>query len=113
MTITMRSRETLTPVELYKLTKNATVQKLSSCENDVPFTVGDWVIYEDVSLGTGEVREILSLELGGVNYATNSPTFIREFKDIVEVFGADSMPELVKVTGVSKAGRTYMTCVVV
>lgn len=110
MNINMTSRE-YTPVELYKMTRDAGIMKMSLLEDGTELTLDGFVLYEDINQKTGEVMEILSIETNGDHYATNSATFIREFKAILSLLGGEYAAVTLKVIrGTSKAGRNFLTC---
>ena len=77
--------------------------------------IANYLFYEDAD-ADGNLRTICSIQTtDGDVLATNSSTFIREFGDMVDMF--EAMGERVKairiVQGVSKGGRTFITCDVV
>lgn len=99
--------------ELYDLTKNPSIKKLTSIKGEVR-RLACAVLYEDVKQD-GEVQKILSFKCAdtGDIFATNSPTFIRDFEDARDML-ADFGEEIhsVKIeSGVSRAGRTFISCV--
>lgn len=110
MNIIKKSREDLTAIDLYKMTKNADIMRMSDLPGGTPIHVEDWVLYEDQKQSTGELQIILAIRTGGEVYATNSVTFTREFADIVAMFEGEDLPDIVKVDGKSKAGRAFITC---
>ena len=68
---------------------------------------------DDERVDEGEVKHNFVLSImddQGVIYSTNSPTFIREFSDAYDVFGAEDIHHVEIVGGKSKAGRNYITC---
>lgn len=77
-----------------------------------PLKVEAWINYTDTDFKTGELKEVVSICYDDTAYATISESFVREFKDIVNIFGADDLPELKIVEGKSKAGRTFITVTV-
>lgn len=69
-----------------------------------------YIVYEDADIKTGEMKEVVSILVEGKPYATISPTFIREFKDIIETFKDEpELPLIEVVSGKSKAGRDFIT----
>lgn len=92
--------------------------KLSHQTNKMSDLVGSpvkaeaFIIYEDADIKTGEMKEVVSILVDGKAYATISSTFIREFKDLVNVFGDEELPEIEVVSGKSKAGREFITVTV-
>lgn len=113
MTIIEKSRD-FTPVEIYKLTKNPKIEKLSVHAGEV-FEVVGYCLYEDTDAKTGTSREILSLELAeGDPIATNSDTVKKSFHDILDIykqFGDGEVPYPINVAVISaiarSSGRTY------
>lgn len=110
MNINMTSRD-FTPAELYKMTRDAGILKMSQLEDGAELPLEGFVLYEDINQKTGEMMEILAIETNGNHYATNSATFIREFKAILDLFNGDCDGVILKVIrGTSKAGRNFLTC---
>lgn len=111
MKITRTSKE-LTVKEKYMLTKAPTVQRMKNCVGQ-RIEIDAYAFYTDVNKD-GEETEILSvLTPEGEVFATNSPTFKKDFLDMVDMF-ADSGEEIKAVRvvgGKSKAGRDFITCV--
>lgn len=87
MTIIETSRQ-YPPKELYALTKDPFVEKLSEHIGQKLGVTG-YCIFEDADKKTGELKTMLSFELEeGAPIATNSPTVIQSFKDIIEIYRA-------------------------
>lgn len=103
--------ENISKRDMYKLTQNSGVQKLSEAGGSV-ITPEQWVLYEDADVKTGEVRKVLVIAAGGETFATVSATFIDNFMKAVDNLGED-LGELMIVSGTSKAGRSYITCEIV
>ena len=101
--------------DLYDLTMNPTIQKMTSITGDTR-KIASAAIYEDVK-DTGEVVRILSFKDkdNGDIFATNSPTFIRDFENIRDMLAEFSEePHTIKVeSGTSRAGHHFITCVYV
>ena len=108
----IRKTETLTPADLYSMTKGNDVGKMSDAKGET-LEVAKFVLYED-SDKNGEIMDVLAFEtVDGVCYATNSKTFIRNFKDIVAIFdeAGEELPTKFHVGfGLSKSNREYLTC---
>ena len=106
----IRTSRTFTPEEIYKLTKSPSVKKLSDLKG-CDIAVHGFVQYNDVD-SKGNEQNVISFDLGGEYYATNSATFIRGFLDLVDIYGdAIAYPLNVVIgTGTSKAGREYLKC---
>ena len=107
MTITKTSRE-LTKKESYKTTLDPTIKKMRDIVG-AQIAVSAFVLYTDVN-SDGKENEILSvMDDDGVVYATNSPTFKKDFAKIYEIMdGEDFSIEVI--SGTSKAGREFITC---
>lgn len=89
MNILETSRE-FAPEDLYKLTKDPLVEKLKD-HADEQLEVTGYCLYEDTDTKTGELRPLLALELAeGPAVATNSPTVMRSWKDICDIYAATS-----------------------
>lgn len=111
MTIIKTSKE-MSAVEKYAMTKNADIAKMSDIKAGTKVNVKSWLLYEDVNQKTGERQQILSVDTGKGVYATNSPTFVRDFMDMVEIFSesGDVLNAFKMTGGTSKAGRAFITC---
>ena len=91
----------------YDLMRSPKIQKISLCKGQV-LDVEAYVIREDET-GEGEITEVLSIKTPeGELYATNSKTFVREFKAILECCDPPFAIEVID--GVSRAGRHFVTC---
>lgn len=99
--------ETMDAKMKYDLMRSPITRKISDCRDQV-LDVEAYVIREDET-PEGEIKEVLSIKTPeGELFATNSPTFIREFKTVLE---CTKPPFAVKVVdGVSRAGRHFVTC---
>lgn len=109
----IRKSEGLKAADLYALTKGNTVRKMQDAKGE-DLTISKFVLYTDQDQA-GNPMQILSVETtGGVRYATNSRTFIRNFTDIQDIFDQD--PEAERPTKFaigskrSNGGREYLTC---
>lgn len=104
--------EELTKTQKYFLTMNPITVKMAECEGQV-LDIEAWAIYTDEDFQTGEEKEVLAiLTKEGETVATISSTFKREFLSIVDIFG-DELEKIKVLSGKSKNGRTYVTCVYV
>lgn len=74
-----------------------------------PVNIEAWVNYLDEDKKTGEEKEVVSVLVEGEAYATISESFIREFKDIVDVFEEDEAMELKVISGKTKNNRDFLT----
>lgn len=88
----------------YKLSKQT--NKMSDLVGS-PVKLEAWLLYTDVDSKTNETKEVVSVMVEGRSYATISNTFIKEFKDIIDVFGDDDL-EIIVNEGISKNGRKYI-----
>lgn len=103
----------LTAKQIYTLTMNPATVKMKDCVGQ-RIEIGYWAIYEDVSQKTGEVQEILAIATPeGECFATNSPTFTRDFTNMLSLFESmgENVPALVVISGKSKTDREFITCV--
>lgn len=110
MKIIEKSRE-LTIPELYQLTMSPEIGKISEIAGTV-LEIDCFVLYEDAG-SDGTINEILSIKtLDGEVRATNSPTFIREFMRMQDLFtsNGEKVEKVKVINGTSKAGRTFFTC---
>ena len=109
MNIIKQNRE-LTAAEIYKMTKSASINKVSE-NTGATLDIDAYLIYEDEK--EDSISEILTiLTTDGKVYATNSPTFQREFNDLGSIFELtkEPLPTIKIVEGVSKSGRTFYRC---
>lgn len=115
ITINNTSRE-LDKKETYKMTLAPSIQKLSLAKGSV-IAVDAYCSYSDEKLDskTGEMVavNILSiLDKDGIVYATNSASFQKDFANICEIMAGEDF-EIEVISGISKAGREYITCTLV
>ena len=97
----------------YALTRNPENQNMKNLEGST-FNVKAYAIYEDVN-SKGVEQEVLALLTDDdETYSTISPTFKKDFADIVDMasqYGADIASIAVAVIGgESKNGRHYIGC---
>ena len=108
----IKKTEGLTSADLYALTKGPDVRKMTDAKGEV-IDIAKFVLYKDEDVN-GNPMNVLAVEtVEGAKYATNSKTFIRNFTDILAIFGAgDEEPptRFVVGSGRSKGGREYLTC---
>lgn len=103
---------TLSTADLYNMTKGNTARGMKDAVGET-LNVTGYVLYSDTN-SKGEEVEVLSLRTadGGI-YTTNSRTFIRNFRDILEIFeeGGEAAPSKYLVgQKMSKSNRPYLTC---
>lgn len=111
MNILRNYPENINKRDMYKLTQNSGVLKLSAIAGST-ITPRLWVLYEDEDLKTGETRKVLVINADGETFATVSRTFIDSFEKAVNNLG-DDLGEIMIASGISKAGRDYINCEIV
>lgn len=103
--------EGLTAKEKYALSYNAGIERMSDHVGE-RVTIDKFLMYEDEN-NEGEIQTVLSImtETGEI-YATNSPTFVRDFTRIAELFAEaeEELPEIMIYGGTSKNGRDFIAC---
>ena len=98
----------LSKSSIYKMTRSPKVQSVSKLEDGTVITVSEWMSYQDKN-AKGEMVDIFAFTDTDANaYATQSETFIRQLLDIIDIFGLPV--SITKMSGVTKAGREYVTC---
>ena len=112
MNILNKSGE-LTMAQLYKLSKSPEIAKLSTAKGE-EIEIAAFLVYEDES-ADDNVTTVASFEtVQGELYASNSKTFVRDFRDILAMCdeAGAPMPKKIKVLPkVGKSGREYLQCV--
>lgn len=109
MKIITTNRE-LTKKEKYELTSSPAIQKMTSAKGSV-LEIDAFAIYTDANKD-GVEQDIISIKTtDGEVFATNSATFIREFRKMLDMFDPDPVTAVMVGTGVSKAGREFITAV--
>ena len=98
-----------TKKEIYFLTKTQDAQKMTEAA-DQELELTSWAIYKDHNADAEEVELFAMRTVEGETFATNSPTFISAFRDILDVFEPEEITKLKVMTGTSKNNRTYITC---
>ena len=99
----------LTKEEIYFLTKSQEVRKMAEAA-DSTFDLKSWAIYLDHNNDGEEVELFSMLTEDGEIFATNSPTFIRAFREILDIFDPEYIKRLKVMNGTSKNNRTFVTC---
>ena len=99
----------LSKEELYFLTKAQDVMKMTEAVEQT-FDLDAWCIYLDKNTDGEEVELFSMRTTEGETYATNSPTFIKAFREILDIFEPDEVKRLKVMNGVSKNNRTFVTC---
>lgn len=104
--------ETMDKKTLYSLTRGQSMS-VKDVDDRTVITPEAYAVYEDTDKDgkTNEVLAIRDKESGEV-FTTISPTFKREFFDIVDFMGEDGYSIRV-VHGTTKAGREFVTCTMV
>lgn len=92
---------------MYKLTR-AKGKNIKDLENGERVPVDAWALYTDVNT-KGTEQTVLAIISGENKYQSISPTFQRDFADIVSLMdGEDFTIIITKAT--SKAGREFVSC---
>lgn len=99
----------LSKEELYFLTKAQDTMKMAEAVEQV-FDLDAWCIYLDKNADEEEVELFAMRTKEGETYATNSPTFIRALREILDIFEPQEVSRLKIMSGVSKNNRTFVTC---
>lgn len=99
----------LSKEEIYYLTKSQDVQKMTEAVDSTVDLLA-WALYTDVDKDGQEVELFSMLTDDGVSYATNSQTFIRAIRDMLDIFEPSEITRLKIFTGTSKNNRTFVTC---
>lgn len=108
MEVVVANKE-LTKEELYFLTKAQDVQKMTEAV-DSTLDVTAWCIYLDKNTD-GEEVELFSMRTeDGETFATNSATFIKAFREILDIFEPEEVKRIKVMNGISKNNRTFVTC---
>ncbi len=105
----LKTNKELTKKEIYFLTKTQDAQKMTEAA-DQELELTSWAIYKDHNADGEEVELFAMRTVEGETFATNSPTFISAFRDILDVFEPEEINKLKVMTGTSKNNRTYITC---
>lgn len=107
----LASTEGLDNRQQYKLYKPVNPMSVKDVEDGTLITVSQWMNYEDTN-HDGVIVNILSIfdETTGITYQTNSSTFTREFGDMQSLLGDEGL-QIIKKSGVTKADRPFVTCV--
>ena len=99
--------ENMDKKQKYDLMTSPKIRKISECRGQTLDVVAFMI--RDEANQDGEIREILAIQTAeGDLFATNSLTFIREFKKIIDCTEPPFSAEVVD--GVSRAGRHFVTC---
>ena len=108
----LRKTDGLTSADLYALTKGNDVRKMADAKGET-IDILKYVLYTDED-AKGNAMTVLAVETtDGAKYATNSKTFVRNFCDILAIFGAgneEPPTRFIVGSGRSKSNREYLTC---
>ena len=105
----LKTNKELSKKEIYFLTKTQDAQKMTEAA-DQELELTSWAIYKAHNADGEEVELFAMRTVEGETFATNSPTFISAFRDILDVFEPEEITKLKVMTGTSKNNRTYITC---
>lgn len=113
MTITKTSTELnkkeLTKKEIYKLTRDPAMKKMKDFIGS-SIDVYAFCLYTDFNSKDEKEVEVLSvMDKDGTVFATNSPTFKKDFMYIAEMMEDDEY-SIGIISGTSKAEREFITC---
>lgn len=110
MKIINQSNPELTKVQLYKMTMDQSIEKMSNAP-ECELTCFEWVIFEDHNKKENKDVEILSILTECGVFATNSETFKIDFMNIVSLFEDSEDKQFIfkKIKGISKSGREFIT----
>lgn len=108
MEILRMSREDLSKKDKYFLVTSPEVKKMKELAGQT-VALKDWIIYNTVDRETGEMYKVLSVLTDQGTYATNSPTMIECFEQIIECF-ENEFTAINVFTGKSNKGREFLMC---
>lgn len=109
MQIYENSRE-FTKVEIYLMTSSPDVISFKNVDDETSISVDGYILFKDKDQN-GEETDILSLITPDKKvYACQSQTFKRSFLEIFELMDGESF-SIIKKSGVTKAGRDFINCV--
>lgn len=103
----------LSMAQLYKLSKSPEIAKLSTVKGE-EIEIANFLVYDDENADDDMITVASFETVQGELYATNSKTFVRDFRDILAmcVEAGAPMPKKIKVLPkVGKSGREYLQCV--
>ena len=108
MEILRKSREDMTKKDLYFLVTSPEIKKMRELAG-TRVTLIDWVMFNSVDRETGELYKVISIKTDSGVYATNSPTMIDTFEQILACFG-DDFSSINIFEGKSSKGRSFLMC---
>ena len=89
----LKTNKELSKKEIYFLTKTQDAQKMTEAA-DQELELTSWAIYKDHNADGEEVELFAMRTVEGETFATNSPTFISAFRDILDVFEPEEITKL-------------------
>lgn len=107
----IKSNKELNKRESYKLTLDPAIKKMKDFIG-VQIDVAAYCLYKDVNKDGNEVEVLSVMDKDGGVCATNSVTFKRDFMNIADLMDGDDYTIEV-ISGLSKAGREFITCTLV
>ncbi|MBO7714453.1 MAG: hypothetical protein J6S85_12830 [Methanobrevibacter sp.] len=118
MSITViKSTDNLTVEQMYFLTLNPSVEKLSDKAGEI-IDIDAWCLYDDISSdknGNEKTSTILAIKTPDNKvFGTNSATFIKSFTDMIDFFKKHGNVDVTRILvdgGTSKSGRNFIQCV--
>lgn len=108
MEILRKSREDMNKKDLYFLVTSPEIKKMRELSGSTVNLI-DWVLFNSVDRETGELYKVISIKTDSGVYATNSPTMIEGFEQIVECFG-NEFNAINIFEGKSNKGRSFLMC---
>lgn len=104
------SRE-LNEVELYLMTIAPSIKSMKDVADGTKISVNATLLFDDVKEETGESVQILSiLTDDNMVYSCQSATFKRSINDIQNIMHGKPF-SVIKVSGETKKGRSFINCV--
>lgn len=105
VTIKEKSRE-FSKVELYLMTSAPSVKSLKDVDDGTSISVAGWLTFEDEK--DGKIAEITSIITPDKEvFAFQSQTARNSLMEVSDIMGDDSY-SVVKLSGLTKAGRPYI-----
>lgn len=108
MEILRKSREDMNKKDLYFLVTSPEIKKMRELSGSTVNLI-DWVLFNSVDRETGGLYKVISIKTDSGVYATNSPTMIEGFEQIVECFG-NEFNAINIFEGKSNKGRSFLMC---
>lgn len=109
----LNKSEGLTTKDIYFLTMAPSTQSMKTVKGQ-RLEVDKWVVYQDIDKKTEQEMRVLAIKTPeNETFATNSETFINDFCAMMELFtnAGETVPAISVISGTSKAGREFITCV--